>query len=216
MKLSTCPTPHRFSLLLLAVITVLCLLLCAAEPIDAAASEAGGSAWADDLIYRGKPLKKAGPLYRSPLKERLFSPAVLSRPPGEGAFRYTLFSDFSTGSGMEGSWCHLKDAPWICYIDDGALAFRTRLKAPRTAGTHRYLWTFQRLEAQRQQYDGNTRFSRRNMPVLYASLTAECREAFTADHLWQSSISPQGFLLRHCISHCRIQSWKSNVQASGK
>jgi len=143
MKLSTCPTPHHFSFLLLAVITVCCLLLSAAEPNNAAASEAGGSAYADDLIYKGKPLKKAGPLYRSPLKERLFSPAVLSRPPGEGAFRYTLFSDFSAGSGMEGSWCRLKDAPWICYIDDGALAFRTRLKAPRTAGTHRYLWTFQ-------------------------------------------------------------------------
>lgn len=143
MKLSTCPKSHRSSFSLLTLITVCCLLLINAEAVDAASSSAGGSAWADDLVYRGKLLKKAGPLYRSPLKERLFSSAVLSRPPSEGAFRYALSGLFSAGSGMEDSWCRLKDSPWICYIDDGALAFRTKLKAPRSAGTHRYIWNFQ-------------------------------------------------------------------------
>ncbi len=123
---------------------ILCALLwIPTEPISAWASVAGGSAYADDLLYKGKLLKKTEPLYRSPLKERLFSSASLSRPPGEGAFRYRLFRDFSAGGESEGSWYRLTEAPWICHIDDGALAFRIKINAPKTAGNHRYLWTFQ-------------------------------------------------------------------------
>jgi len=137
------PSKPSFRLICPALTVMLLCLLSLAVMDTALAASAGGGAFADDLVFKGKMLRKEGPAYKSPLKEKNFSAASLSIPPKDGAFIFRIQRDFSAGAGPEGEWSRLTDGPWICYADNGAIAFRTKLKAPSTPGAHRYVWTFQ-------------------------------------------------------------------------
>jgi hypothetical protein len=110
-------------------------------PPQSYAATAVGCAYGKKLFIGGKPLGSDSPPYRSIFKERIFLPSHLPPLPGEGAFTCVISKDFLAGGVEQGKWERFSEPP-VCYVDDGALAFRIKCPARPVRGIYTFRWRF--------------------------------------------------------------------------